>query len=140
MANLQFYLDNFWRELQSGQDACLQMECHAGQVWLSFHVHVAHPPSQQHHQCHLGPSRHRRRARRAEARAAANAVLKETVADDVDTAEKPDSGQTETNKHNDDLPTSSAAQTCQNDDFAQNMNCPCLSILIKGQRKAETIV
>ena len=35
---------------------------------------------------------------------------KETVADDVDTAEKADSGQTETNKHNDDLHISSAAQ------------------------------
>ena len=110
MTNLQFYLDNFWRELQSGQDVQLQMECHAGQVWLSFHVHVAHPPPQQHHQRHHGPSRLRRRARIAEARAAANAVPKETVADDVGTAEKADSGQTETNKHNDDLPTSSAAQ------------------------------
>ena len=107
MANLQFYLDNFRCEMQSGKDARLHMECHAGQVWLSFHVHVAPPPPKQHHQRHHGTSRLRRRARRAEARAAAaaNAVPKETVADDVDTAAE----QSETNKHNDDLPISFTA-------------------------------
>ena len=59
------------RELQSGQDARLHMECHAGQVWLSFHLHVDPPPpkQQQQHRRHYGPSRLRRRARRADAHA-----------------------------------------------------------------------
>ena len=64
MTSLQFYLDNFMRECQSGQDARLHMECHAGQVWPSFHFHVDHPPpkqQQQQHQRHYGPSRQPRR-------------------------------------------------------------------------------
>ena len=89
MTNLQFYLDNFKREWQSGQDSLVYMECHAGQVWLSFHLHVDHPPhKQQEHWCQYGPSRLCRRARRAEARAAANAAIREHVAVAVNSAEK----------------------------------------------------
>ena len=60
MGNLQFYLNTFRHELESGKDACLHIECHAGQVWLSFHLQVAHPPHQQQHRGHYGPSRVRR--------------------------------------------------------------------------------
>ena len=44
------------------------------------------------------------------ARAAADAVPKETAADDNNTAEKAEARQTETNKHNDNLPISSAGE------------------------------
>ena len=74
---------------------------------MSFHLHVDHPPhKQQEHRRQYGPSRLRRRARRAEARAAANAAIKEHVAVAVNTAEK--AVQTETN--NDDFSTTFTAE------------------------------
>ena len=92
------------------------MECHAGQVCLSFHLHVDHhpPKQQQQHRRHYGPSRLRRRARRADARAAANAAMKKHVAVEVNTAEK--AVQTEIN--NEDLSTTSATE-----ETAQNPSC-----------------
>ena len=59
---------NLWR---AGTNARLNLECHAGQVWMSLHVHLPSPPTQQqqhHHRRRPGPSRLRRRARRAKAR------------------------------------------------------------------------
>ena len=62
----------FWR---TGKNARLNVECHAGKVWASLHVSVPQsPPSpQQQYRHHLPrrptPSRLRRRARRAAARA-----------------------------------------------------------------------
>ena len=108
MANLQFYLDTFRHELESGKDACLHIECRAGQVWLNFHLQVAHTPHPQHHQPqrHYGPSRLRRRAKRAAACAAANTVSKETQADCENTAEKA----VRTDDHNNDLSNPSAAE------------------------------
>ena len=116
MTSLQFYLDNFMRECQSGQDARLHMECHAGQVWPSFHFHVDHPPpkQQQQHRRPYGPSRLCRRARRADACAAANAAIKKHVAVEVNTAEK--AVQTEIN--DEDLSTTSATE-----EAAQQPSC-----------------
>ena len=76
MTNLNFYLDRFRLECQAGNDARLLFDCHAGQVWVSLHVHGALQPPQQQHRRHHGPSRLRRRARRAEARASAAAAAK----------------------------------------------------------------
>ena len=100
MANLQVFFDNFRQEWQSGKDGCLHMECHAGQVWLSFHVHLAHPPhqQQQHQRRNNGPSRLRRRARRAEQRVAANAAARDTVNNGAHTAEKAVQTETETKR------------------------------------------
>ena len=122
MANLQFYLDTFRHEWESGKDACLHIECHAGQVWLSFHLRqVAHTPHQQQHQRrHYGPSRLRRRAKRAAERAAANAVSRETQVDGVNTAEKA----VQTDDRNNDLSNPSAAE-----EVAQQPQHPCESHL-----------
>ena len=70
---------NFQHLWQAGKDARLNLECHAGQVWLHLQVQLHHPPSPQQYHPHpprQGPSRLRRRARRAEerAKAAANAA------------------------------------------------------------------
>ena len=59
---------HFWR---SGNDAHLSIECHAGQACLNLRVSLPHQPRQHPQQRKPGPSRLRRRARRAEARAAA---------------------------------------------------------------------
>ena len=60
----------------AGKDACLQLECHAGQVWLNLQVHLQ-PPPPHHHKNHQhqprprnSPSRQRRRERRQAARRA----------------------------------------------------------------------
>ena len=58
---------NLWR---SGQDAHLDMGCHAGQAWVGIHVQLGHvaghqPPNKRNKNT---PSRQRRRARRAAAR------------------------------------------------------------------------
>ena len=29
---------------QAGSDACLNLDCHAGQVWMKFQVKLCHPP------------------------------------------------------------------------------------------------
>ena len=67
---------NLWK---SGFDAHLDIESHAGQAWVGIHVRLGHEPGpaqqHQHFPSHLdrkprdGPSRQRRRARRAAARA-----------------------------------------------------------------------
>ena len=61
--------------MRVGNNARVQLECHAGQAWLSLHLHVLHPPPHQDAfpRRQPGPSRLRRRARRAALRAKANA-------------------------------------------------------------------
>ena len=67
---------------QAGTDARLSLECHAGEAWMNLQVHLSRPPpphplQRQHpppsfnpqQQPRKSPSRLRRRARRAEARA-----------------------------------------------------------------------
>ena len=73
-------LDSFIGKLkqlwQSGEDAHLHVETHAGEAWVSLHVKLGHGQDhQQQHsvQPHLprnrnGPYRQRRRARRAATR------------------------------------------------------------------------
>ena len=73
-------LDSFIGKLkqlwQSGKDARLHVETHAGEAWASLHVKLGHGQGHQHQhkeKPHLprnrnGPSRQRRRARRAAAR------------------------------------------------------------------------
>ena len=63
-------------------DQLKDKECHAGQVWANLHVHLLHPPPQQQyqrHHRHVGPSRLRRRERRAAARANAAVEAAATV-------------------------------------------------------------
>ena len=77
---LNTFLAKFCKVWQAGTDARLLIECHAGQVWVSLHQHILHPPAPpQKHPRRPGPSRLRRRARRAEARAAATAVAASTA-------------------------------------------------------------
>ena len=62
-----------WR---AGKNAHLNIECHAGKVWATLRVNLPRPPPptpQHHHQPHrrVGPSRLRRRERRAASRAQA---------------------------------------------------------------------
>ena len=68
----------------AGQDACLRLECHAGQVWLNLQVHLQQPPQQHQNFCPSpknSPSRQRRRERRKAAReAAADAVEASKIA------------------------------------------------------------
>ena len=63
----------------AGQDACLRLECHAGQVWLNLQVHLQEPP-QQHQKFQSpsknSPSRQRRRERRKAARTASADAVK----------------------------------------------------------------
>ena len=67
-----FKFKNLW---ESGVDAHLDLECHAGQAWVGFRVWLGHAPGP--HQPNIppkprrardGPSRQYRRARRAAAR------------------------------------------------------------------------
>ena len=69
---------------QAGSDACLNLECHAGQVWMKFQVKLCHPPPPKH--CppsRQGPSRLRRNARRADERAAPAQVAEEVPTKEV---------------------------------------------------------
>ena len=62
---------DFWK---AGKDARLNLECHAGQVWLNLQVYLPQPPPPRSHYPpppRQDSSRQRRRARRAEARAQA---------------------------------------------------------------------
>ena len=69
---------------QAVSDACLNLECHAGQVWMKFQVKVCHPPPPKHRRSsRQGPSRLRRRARRADERAAAAQVAEKVPTKEV---------------------------------------------------------
>ena len=68
MANqLRKFVENFRSELLAGNDAHLQLESHAGKVWINFQVCIVQPPPPTNLR-KPGPSRLRRRARRAAAR------------------------------------------------------------------------
>ena len=73
---LSNFLMKFRQEWQAGTDACLVIECHAGKAWIHLHQPLGHhpPPPPRHHPRQPGPSRLCRRARRADARAAAKAA------------------------------------------------------------------
>ena len=78
----------------AGKNARLNMECYAGQAWLSLHIHLPHqPPHQPHLQRRQGPSRLRRRARREAARKSGSAAVKAAAASesipDVSTSNAP---------------------------------------------------
>ena len=77
---------------QAGIDARLNLECHAGKVWMNLQINLPHPPPpppppygqhQQHKRPRQSPSRLRRRARRAEARAAAAKAAASVATEDV---------------------------------------------------------
>ena len=70
---LSNFLAKFRNEWQAGTDARLVIECHAGQAWITLHQPLGYSsPPPNHHPRQPGPSRLRRRARRAHARAAAS--------------------------------------------------------------------
>ena len=88
-AELFNQFQTYWR---AGSDARLNLECHAGKVWMTLQIYLNHPPpppsphKQHRQQPRQSPSRLRRRAKRAEARAAAKAAEKEaavTATEDV---------------------------------------------------------
>ena len=85
---LFFKFQQLW---QAGKDARLSMESHAGEAWINLHVYLPTPPQpprnyrQQKRQ--PGPSRLRRRERRAAARthtAEQAVVISETTEDNVE--------------------------------------------------------
>ena len=85
--------EQFQRLWRAGTNARLNLECHAGQAWMSLHVHLPYQPrqeQQQHHRGRPGPSRLRRRARRAKAREKAAEKVAEISTDNA----KPSSSNT----------------------------------------------
>ena len=75
----------FWR---AGRNAHLNIECHAGKVWATLRINLPQPPPphpEQHHQPHrhVGPSRLRRRARRAASRSHAAVEAADSTEDKV---------------------------------------------------------
>ena len=76
-AEIDSFILKFKRLLLSGRDATLVIKSNAGKAEVSLNVvlgDVPPPPNQQHlRQSRNGPSRQRRRVRRAEERKAANA-------------------------------------------------------------------
>ena len=74
------FLSKFLHLLRIGKSAQLVFECQEGQARVHFHhdlgqlQHLPQPPHCHAKNCHQGPSRLRRRARRAVTRAAATAV------------------------------------------------------------------
>ena len=75
-SELESFLTKFRGLWNSGFDAHLELESHAGQAWVSLRVRLGHAPGPVQHPRHFahqnrtrnGPSRQRRRERRAEAR------------------------------------------------------------------------
>ena len=82
-ATMEILYRQFEALRHAGQDACLRLECHAGQVWLNLQVHLQQPP-QQHQNFRPSPknspSRQRRRERRKAAREAAADAVEASVA------------------------------------------------------------
>ena len=76
-----------WR---SGQDAHLDMECHAGQAWVGIRVKLGHEAGLQvpKKRSKNTPSRQRRRARRAAARGEQDQHAEEVVGQDHNLAEE----------------------------------------------------
>ena len=88
-ADLFQHFQTMW---QAGTNARLSLECHAGEVWMNFQVHLSHPPPPpplrppppfQYQQPRKSPSRLRRHARRAEARAKAAVNIKSGATTDA---------------------------------------------------------
>ena len=89
-AELFQHFQTMW---QAGTNACLRLECHAGEAWMNFQVHLHHPPppppirppppfhSQEPPRKSPSPSRLRRRARRAKLCTAENAAVTSGVTD-----------------------------------------------------------
>ena len=85
-ADLFNQFQTYWR---AGTDARLNLECHAGKVWMTLQIHLNQPPPtpplhsqhQQQPRKSPSPSRLRRRAKRAEARAAGKAAGSKTTED-----------------------------------------------------------
>ena len=85
---LQNIFRNFNICWETGKDARLNLECHAGQVWINFHLNLSHAsssPPKHHPPRKPGPARLRRRARREEARAhvATENVANNATADSI---------------------------------------------------------
>ena len=80
---LNSFVQNFYSLWNTGNDACLNLECHAGKAQIHLQLNLQlqphlqpqqrqqPPPPPQQPRRHLGPSQLRRRARRELARAAA---------------------------------------------------------------------
>ena len=80
---LQDFILKFCTEWRAGTNARMVVECHASQAWISLHKSLGYPPpppqyvrqpSQPQSHRRASPSRLRRRAKRAQAFAAANAA------------------------------------------------------------------
>ena len=85
-------LEKFHQFCRAGKNARLSLECHGGQAWANLHVQLQLPPhhaAPAQYQRRPGPSRLRRRARRA----AARKLAAEEAAQNTDYTEKVDTVQ-----------------------------------------------
>ena len=88
---LNSFVQKFYSLWNTGNDACLNLECHAGKAQIHLQLNLQlqpqqrqqPPPPPQQPRRHLGPSQLRRRARRELARAAA-AEATDHVAENAD--------------------------------------------------------
>ena len=68
-ADIDLLVKNFKQLLKNGRSAHLDADCHAGQAWIGLHVRLGHVRDHEHGlRTRNGPSRQRRRMRRAAAR------------------------------------------------------------------------
>ena len=84
MDELNSFILKFKHLWRSGQDAHLDMECHAGQAWVGIQVRLGHEPGLQipKNRDKNTPSRQRRRARRVAARGEQDQHAEEAVGQD----------------------------------------------------------
>ena len=90
-AELDSFLLKFRQLWRAGYDAHLNVNSHAGQAWVGLHVRLGHaqgPLNQDHvknvNKARNGPSRQRRRERRADARKQAGEASKKETTEVVD--------------------------------------------------------
>ena len=90
MDELNSFFIKFKHLWKSGQDAHLDMGCHAGQAWVGIRVQLGHEAGVQMPKNRKSntPSRQRRRARRAAARGEQEQRAEEVVVEDHHLAEE----------------------------------------------------
>ena len=88
MDELNSFILKFKHLWRSGQDAHLDMECHAGQAWVGIRVQLGQEAGLQIPKSRNTPSRQRRRARRAAARGEQDQHAEEAVGQDHHLAEE----------------------------------------------------
>ena len=73
------FIGKFYHLWRAGTTVNLNLECHAGEAWVTLRAHLGHPPEQKHRNAHpqpphRSPSYQRRQARRQASRATEKAT------------------------------------------------------------------